>query len=193
MKRYGMMPNIRRHSLLVARVAVIMGEALNGEDRCLNIPLIVAGALLHDIAKTQSLQAGGDHVEIGRRIVLKMGYPEVARIVARHVDSGPEILDTIDEATIVNYSDKRVQHDRVVSLRERLNDLLVRYGKSPEKSARLQEMMRNIEGLEKAILSEISLSADQLEAMIRSVPQGPLLEESALRDFVTQKSRTGGT
>jgi putative nucleotidyltransferase with HDIG domain len=170
-----------------------MGEALNGEERCLNIPLIVAGALLHDIAKTQSLRAGGDHVEMGRRIVLQMGYPEVARIVERHVDSGPEILETIDEATIVNYSDKRVQHDRVVSLRERLKDLLTRYGKSPEKSARLQEMMRNIEALERAILSEVSLSADELEAMIQDVPQGPLLEESALKDFATQKSRTRGT
>ncbi|MBW2123550.1 MAG: HD domain-containing protein, partial [Deltaproteobacteria bacterium] len=168
MKSSGMMPNIRRHSFLVARVAKALAEALNEKGACLSIPLVVAGALLHDIAKTRSLREGGDHVEMGRRMVLEMGYPEVAWIVGHHVDSGPEIAGSIDEARVVNYSDKRVQHDRVVPLEDRLADLMVRYGKTPEKRARLEEMARNIKSLEREIFSRIRLSPGDLESMIRN-------------------------
>ena len=165
-----MRANIRRHSLIVARVAVTLGEALNRKGYHLNLRLIAAGALLHDIAKTQSLEEGGDHVEIGQRMVLKMGYPHVAWVVGSHVDSGPDITRTIDEATVVNYSDKRVQHDRVVSLEERIKDLVARYGGTPQKGARLRTMARNIENLEKEIFSRISLSPDDLESIVRSTP-----------------------
>lgn len=181
MEHHSMMPHIRRHSFIVARVAAIVGEALNRKGSSLNIPLIVAGALLHDIAKTRSLREGGNHVEMGRRMVLEMGYTEVAWIVGSHVDSGPEIANSIDEATVVNYADKRVQHDRVVPLKERLKDLVGRYGKSPEKSARLQEMARNIERLEKQIFSRISLSPDDLEFMIEGSPHISLSEDPILR------------
>jgi uncharacterized protein len=129
MDKYQMMPNIRRHSLMVARVAFILGEALNRRSSDLNMKLILAGALLHDIAKTRSLREGGNHVELGEKMVLEMGYPEVACIVAQHVGEGSEIADTIDEAAVVNYADKRVQHDRIVPLRDRFEDLVARYGR----------------------------------------------------------------
>jgi uncharacterized protein len=190
MEHYGMMANIRRHSLMVARVAVILGQALNKKESHLNIPLIVAGALLHDIAKTQSLREGGNHVEMGRRLVLEMGYPEVAWIVARHVDSGPEIANTIDEAVVVNYSDKRVQHDRVVPLEERLKDLVTRYGTTREKSARLQEMARNIERLEKEIFSRISLSPDDLKSMVQKPHPSFLAEIPFSKGVKGSRSRT---
>lgn len=189
MERHEMMPNIRRHSLMVARVAVIMGEALNKKKGHLNIALIVAGALLHDIAKTQSLREGGNHVEMGRKIVLEMGYPEVAWIVGRHVDSGSEIAKTIDEAAVVNYSDKRVQHDKVVPLEERLKDLVTRYGKTPKKSARLQEMATNIERLEKEIFSRISLSPDDLKSMVQGTPPSFLGEVPFPTEVTSTKSR----
>lgn len=185
-----MMPNIRRHSLMVARVAVIMAEALNKKESHLNIALIVAGALLHDIAKTRSLCEGGNHVEMGRKIILEMGYPEVAWIVGRHVDSGPEIANTIDEAAVVNYSDKRVQHDKVVPLEERLKDLVARYGKTPERSARLQEMTRNIRRLEREIFSRISLSPEDLECMVQRTPPSFLGEVPFPKEVTSNGSRT---
>ncbi|NIO05589.1 MAG: HD domain-containing protein [Proteobacteria bacterium] len=188
MDLHGMMPNIRRHSLMVARLAAILGRALNKGGTDLKISLIVAGALLHDIAKTRSLREGGNHVEMGRQMVIKMGYPEVARIVGSHVDAGPEIADTIDEATVVNYADKRVQHDKVVPLEERFKDLLTRYGVSPDKRGRLQEMVRNVERLEERIFSRIPLSPDCVEFMIEtsssiSSPDDPILEGSRGEGF----------
>jgi uncharacterized protein len=166
MDKYQMMPNIRRHSLMVARVAFILGEALNRRSSDLNMKLILAGALLHDIAKTRSLREGGNHVELGEKMVLEMGYPEVASIVAQHVGGGSEIADTIDEAAVVNYADKRVQHDRIVPLRDRFEDLVARYGKTGERRSRLRKMGRNAQRLEGAICSRISVTSDELEEII---------------------------
>ena len=88
MEQYAMLPNIRRHSLLVARIAELLAfhlhERLPGgqapdQDFCVN------GALLHDIAKTPCLKDGCDHAEIGGEICRQHGYPEIAEIVAGHV------------------------------------------------------------------------------------------------------------
>ena len=166
MDKHHMMPNIRRHSLMVARVAFVLGEALNQNGGDLNMRLILAGALLHDIAKTRSLREGGNHVELGEKMVLEMGYPEVASIVVRHVETAPEVVRMIDEAMVVNYADKRVQHDRIVLLRDRFEDLVVRYGKTGERRSRLRKMGRNAQRLEAAICSRISVSPDELENII---------------------------
>jgi uncharacterized protein len=182
MDRYGMMPNIRHHSLMVARIAVAVGRALNRQGSNLEIPLIVAGALLHDIAKTRSLREGSDHVEMGRRLVLELGYPAVARIVGGHVDSGPEIASAIDEATLVNYADKRVQHDKVVSLQKRFEDLEARYGGSPRKRSRIREMAKNMEKLENRIFSRLALSPEGLGLMVGDVPTDVLSEDLILED-----------
>ncbi len=191
MEHHGMLFHIRSHSILVARVAAIMAEALNRKGWNLDIPSIVAGALLHDIAKTRSLQ-GGNHAEMGRKIVLEMGYPEVARIVGSHVDCGSEIPCTINEALLVNYADKRVQHDRVVSLKERFKDLLARYGKTPAKRTRFREMARNMERLEKQIFSQISPSPEDLESMIKRPPDTYLPEDLMLKGGRKRGTETEG-
>ena len=169
MEKHDMMSNIRRHSRMVARVAIILGEALNRNGSSLKMGLIVAGALLHDIAKTRSLREGGNHVELGEKMVLEMGCPEVASIVAHHVDGGSEIAETIDEAAVVNYSDKRVQHDRIVPLRDRFKDLMARYGRTAGGRARLQEMGRNMQRLEETICTRIGVTDDELDGMIERV------------------------
>lgn len=177
MEHHEMMPHIRRHSLTVARLAAIMGMVLNDRGARLSIPLIIAGSLLHDIAKTRSLREGGNHVEMGRRMVLEMGYPEVAWIVGSHVDPGPRVAEVVNEATLVNYADKRVLHDRVVPLKERLEDLMARYGKTAENRARIEEMAKNIERLENTIFSRMSLSPDDLESIAGSYSLDSLFED----------------
>jgi len=168
MDKHHMLPNIRRHSVMVARVAFVVGEALNRGGSDLNMRLILAGALLHDIAKTRSLREGGNHVELGEKMVLELGYPEVASIVAQHVGGGSEIADTIDEAAVVNYADKRVQHDRLVPLKDRFEDLVARYGKTGERRSRLRKMGGNAQCLEGAICSRISMTPDELEKIIET-------------------------
>ena len=78
----------------------------------LSLELIVSGALLHDIAKTASLETELRHDELGREICLRHGLDELAEIVAEHVVLKDWAPEHCTEKEIVYYADKRVLHDR---------------------------------------------------------------------------------
>ncbi|HDO30002.1 MAG TPA: HDIG domain-containing protein [Desulfobacteraceae bacterium] len=134
-----MLPNIRRHSIVVARVTWRLIDSLQRSD-LLSAPvpdqgLSVAGALLHDIAKTTCLAAGCDHAEVGAEICRRHGYPGIARIVAEHVilrghDPQRYRRGAFTAREIVYYADKRVRHEEIVSLDERLDYILEHYGRN---------------------------------------------------------------
>ena len=143
-----MMTNIRHHSLVVARLAEQLQAGL-----CAFAPdrpqadrhLVISGALLHDIAKTPCLNSNCDHAKIGAEICRQHGFPEIAAIVEQHVilwDYDRERYRTGDFTAreIVYYADKRVRHNVVVNLDERLEYILDRYGKgNPERQGLIRE------------------------------------------------------
>jgi D-alanine-D-alanine ligase len=61
-------------------------------------------------------------------------------VVREHVYIDGTIMDPrpLREAEVVNYADKRVLHEEVVTLAVRFADLKVRYGRTPEALARIQ-------------------------------------------------------
>ncbi|MCF8057220.1 MAG: HD domain-containing protein [Desulfocapsa sp.] len=132
-----MLDNIRAHSLVVTRVAQVLLTALANSTKT-NCPLpaknlVLAGALLHDIAKTPCLENSCDHARQGRDICLELGYPEVAEVVREHVILTKFSPKRYNEGyflakELVYYADKRVRHDEIVSLEERLDYILERYG-----------------------------------------------------------------
>jgi uncharacterized protein len=130
MEKIGMPEHIRRHSIMVEQAALMIGAAHIQSGTRLSEEAIRAGALLHDIAKADCFETGEDHASKGRDMCLDLGFGEIAAIVGEHVrlvDFRPE--GEILEKEIVFYADKRVNHDRIVSLEERLEDLILRYGK----------------------------------------------------------------
>lgn len=121
MDEYEMLPHIRKHSIIVAKVAEILSQGIQKNGASLDVELTVAGALLHDIAKTQCLgDKDGSHAIMGREICLKHGYIKVADIVAEHVVLKHNGNGPVTEKEVVYYADKRVNHDQIVSLDERL-------------------------------------------------------------------------
>lgn len=131
MQRYEMLEHIKEHSIMVTRIARFLAGELIEAGESLSLEKITAGALMHDIAKTSCLQTGGDHAEEGRKICIRHHLDEIAPIVAEHVilKHFPENGHFSEEA-VVYYSDKRVNHHRIVSLEERLNYILERYGRN---------------------------------------------------------------
>lgn len=138
MSTFAMLDNIRAHSMQVARVAVALLEGLESSGKSKILPdrgLVVAGALLHDIAKTECIREGCRHADIGKKICEDLGYHQIADIVQQHV-----ILHSFNETEyasglfqareLVYYADKRVRHDQVVSLADRLEYIIDRYGKN---------------------------------------------------------------
>ena len=128
MDKYHMLKNIRAHCFVVARIAYLLATELAHNHIRIDIPLVVSGALLHDIGKTQALNNGGDHVKIGMEICRREGFTELVPLVAEHVRlKGFEPEGNILEKEIVYYSDKRVNHDSIVTLEQRLSYILRRY------------------------------------------------------------------
>ncbi|MCE1237295.1 MAG: NTP transferase domain-containing protein [Hyphomicrobiales bacterium] len=105
---------VRRHCRAVAGLAVDLAERLAAAGVALDLDLVRAGALLHDVAKGHA-----HHAEIGAAMLRDLGFPAVADVVARHmrIDFGEG--DRIDEAAVVHLADKCVAEERRVTLAER--------------------------------------------------------------------------
>jgi len=137
MARYAMLPNIVDHSLQVMRVALAITDHLKSGVP-VNRDLVIAGALLHDITKTRSLETRERHDTSGGDLLRELGFPGIAEIVEHHViirDFNPH--GGLEEREIVYYADKRVMHDTVVTLDERVRDLIQRYGATEEIRGRI--------------------------------------------------------
>lgn len=174
LKEYGTYPNIIAHCEQVARVALFLAEALSKQGLTLNIPLVRAGALLHDIAKAYSIEHPEvNHAGKGAEWLIKLGYPEVAKIVRYHVDLPGELK--IDEKAIVNYADKRVKHNTIVSLEERFKDLLARYGKTEAKRMRIRRLYEQTKRLETLIFAALPFSPDIINTLGERDACGPAL------------------
>jgi putative nucleotidyltransferase with HDIG domain len=148
MEQESMLSQIKDHSLQVCRVALCLGENLLAHFPKLDLRLIEAGALLHDIAKTECLKTKGNHVEVGVDMVRTWGFNTVAQIVAQHVSfESPDYYNgSIDEVVLVHYADKRVLHEKIVDLKERFSYLIKTYGRS-------EDIVKRIEALYKATLN----------------------------------------
>jgi CTP:molybdopterin cytidylyltransferase MocA len=106
--------NIMCHSRRVAEVAEKLSLRLNDAGLHLNLALVRAAALLHDMAKGRS-----DHACLAARALEELEFPGVARVVGLHTDCDFKENSPLDEAAIVYLADKLVQGDRIVSLAER--------------------------------------------------------------------------
>ncbi len=127
MARYSMLPNIVAHSLQVMRVSLALTDHLK-EGVSVNRELVVAAALLHDITKTRSLTTKERHAASGGVLLREMGFPRVAEIVEQHVIiQNMHLEGRLQELEIVYYADKRVMHDKIVTIDERVHDLIRRY------------------------------------------------------------------
>ena len=171
MEQYRMLDNIRHHSLVVARVADQLVRDLQMLRPGRALPdrrLVIAGALLHDIAKTPCLDGSCEHARVGAEICRDHGFPEVARIVAEHVilrdhDPGRYAAGIFTAAEIVYYADKRVRHAEIVSLDQRLAYILDHYGHNdPRLHELIRENFQKCVELEKHLFHTLNLPPERL-------------------------------
>ena len=158
MARYAMLPHIAEHSRQVMRVALAVTDHLKA-GVSVNKQLVMAAALLHDITKTRSLKTREKHAASGGALLRDLGFPLVAEIVEQHViirDLNPE--GEIEEKEIVYYADKRVMHDTIVSLEERVEDLIQRYGKKEEIRVEILRNQKQMLVVEKKIAAYMKTS-----------------------------------
>ena len=173
MEQYAMLANIRHHSLVVARLAGQLCEGLHifSPDRPqADRHLVITGALLHDIAKTPCLNTSCDHARAGGEICRRHGFAEIAAIVEEHVllrqyDPERYRTGTFSAAELVYYADKRVRHNVVVNLNERLEYIIDHYGKdNPVRQRLIRENFQKCLSLEQHLFRWLPFAPKDLGA-----------------------------
>ena len=161
METYEMLPNIRAHSIKVCEISMTIASAVIDFGGTIDCQLVTAGALLHDIAKTQCIKTHEDHAKTGEQLLCSLGYTKTARIVAEHIipekNSG-----ALAPSEIVAYADKRVLHDNVVSLDTRFQYLEETYGSHKQAMVYFSKMRQSMDVIEVRIIKSTHRSIDDL-------------------------------
>ena len=162
--------HIVAHSLQVCRVAVCLAEHIASAGLPLNVQLVQAAALLHDITKDRSFRTEENHAMTGGQQLTDQGYPEIGNLVRQHVRlddySNPGMLS---EAVMINYADKRVLHDRIVSLDERMQYIQERYGTGLKHENRIRLLWDKTKVLEKQMFKHLPFPPENLNGNLTAM------------------------
>ncbi len=144
-----------RHGQVVAAVALGIGGAMNvgRNGNALDLEQIERAALVHDLAKGLPR-----HEVEGGRILLKMGFYQIANIVAAHEDLLLSDTAPISEWEVVYMANKLINGINPVTLDEYFQDMLERYPDDEKARGQLVSRMENARIVQKRIESEIGFS-----------------------------------
>lgn len=157
---FGMLPNVRAHSLLVACLATSLAELAREAGLPVEVTAVRAAALLHDLAKTYTIRHGGNHCQLGGAWVQALtGNASLAQGVVHHVSWPGELdLRTHFLPLAIIYSDKRVKHNQIVTLETRFDDLLVRYGQTEYIRSRINQSFQQAAAIERALATTLGIT-----------------------------------
>ncbi len=185
MDEFGVPLHIRKHNLAVARLGILLAKKLKEKSIPVDVDLVDRACLLHDLLRICDAPFRGGYDRsaefriLARKFchedaayeLLKDKYPELALAVRRHRYAA--LLDEKDkpvtwEEKIVYYADKRVMHDKIVPLRERLEEAHRRNAaqRNCKNQAELdaERIDAAIFELEREIFDKIGLEPDEVTA-----------------------------
>jgi len=153
-------PQVISHCIAVANYALELANRLQANDLSIDLSLVEAGALLHDIGRSKT--HGVDHSIAGAAIAQNLNLPPtLVNIIKRHVGAGisseeaqqlgwPKdnyIPQTLEEK-IVCYADKRIDNDKgVVPIEVEISRLQTAgFGAAAERVRRLHIEITNLIG-----------------------------------------------
>ena len=127
LKKVGLSEHIIQHSIAVADKAVEIAKRIQAAGHSVDIEVVESGALLHDIGRVKS--QGFRHALEGSKILRKYGLPDsIIRIAETH--SLDSLWPRTIEEKIVCYADKIVKGTHEISVHDRFNLWMKRYGKN---------------------------------------------------------------
>lgn len=192
-EQYHTPKHIRRHMEQVNRVAMYLARRLHEVGKPVIVDLVDRASLLHDTLrvtewKTLSFEyfperprledirvweqqriaipTNRPHAQVTADIFQKQ-YPEMARVIALHSIGDTPNVNTWEEK-IVNYADRRVSHDRIVTLKERLDEAYARYSHVlPNALERDPKILEAVHAREAEIFSAVGEDPDDLLRRIK--------------------------
>lgn len=133
-RKYVMLPNVQRHSRLVAHIATALARRAAAKGLQRSMCLRCAPALCCTTSPKPTVCATAAATPCGRRVGGGRN-PQLRAGSGRHAACAlpwplPEGAGICALPFFVIYADKRVRHDACVPLEERYEDLLARYGRT---------------------------------------------------------------
>ena len=191
---YHIPTHIVRHNQAVAKLAVFLARRLNEKGEAIDVELLDRAGLLHDMMRVFDFQQP-DYNRFERNLpeqekakwqrlhakykamthedaaydVLKSKYPAVALTIKRHRYMA--MLDEKDrpdswEDKLLYYADKRVMHEKIVPLKERLAEghkrNVLSHGSETKSKINTAKVDPMIEELEKEIFEKIGLDPPEV-------------------------------
>jgi len=184
--------HIVEHTQKVAYVCRIIADAYGKKGIVIDNNSLICAALLHDLIRTvdfskqayeelckkhkkedieiweefQKIYKGLDHSFAAYKYLYKLGERKIALIVKKHrfdaVLSPKDKPKTIEEK-IMTYADKRVLHNKIVSLKERFVDGEKRYNPDGKNPARQKRIHKKYYEIEKVIFSKIDIKPSDIK------------------------------
>ena len=115
LKFYKVPDKIIKHSLKVAEVSLELYESMDNKAKNIDVGLLRAAALLHDIARMEK-----NHAEKGAEIIQSLGYSRLAHPISTHMDIAVDDEKDITEGEILYLADKLVKEDKILPLESRM-------------------------------------------------------------------------
>jgi len=151
------------HCRAVAHVALLMAERVNNSGCRLDIELIEAAALLHDLAKGEPR-----HAAAGADMLRGLGYSAVADLVAVHMELPPRDDDAITAADLLFLADKLLEGDRFVPLETRFRRQLERHAADLSILAAITRRLDSARTIQRRIETCLGLRIDDI--LLRTKP-----------------------
>lgn len=155
--------NIVEHSFAVADVAGSICDSLISSGYQMDKEVITAAALLHDMAKGETY-----HEQKAASVLTEMGFPEIASIVARHTDIECSNQTPISSAEILYLSDKLVKGNTLVSVSERFQSSLEKFGHDPEIRQKIETRMEHA----RIIMNKVGCAVGHAKIKVREFRAG---------------------
>ncbi len=151
------------HCRTVALVALNLGKQINRAGGHLDLALLVAAGLLHDLARKQA-----DHALAGEKLLSRMGYQRVAEIVGAHMHISIQDRKPVSEKEIIYLADKLVQGDRIVPFGSKHQTTMARHADNPEALDAITARLDNARTIKNRLET---LTGRALEELVKDVSE----------------------
>ncbi|MEM3374407.1 MAG: hypothetical protein QXE31_04255 [Candidatus Woesearchaeota archaeon] len=158
--------NIINHVKKVNEVANFLALKLKEKGININLELVDRASLIHDLDKWYTLNHKEVlHGDYTKKILEQKGYPELGFYAKQHIIEGAILPYKTWEEKIIAYADKRVNGDKIISLKERWDYINKRYTAIDSEKRKFAEKLTY--EIEKEIFDIIKLDPNKLEEEIK--------------------------
>ena len=182
--------HVRAHCLQVARVGEFLAKKLNEAGIDVDPETVWIAGMIHDVVRVvdfnklpedlgnqedrvtwkalRKTYKNQHHADVAEKILNEIGEQELADIVKRHkfisigTSEGPQTW----ESKLLYYADKRVAHDQIVGLKERLDEGWARNFKDKPRIAEDESREAAIMALEEEIFEKLQIAPEDIKSLL---------------------------